>query len=157
MEFFRYAVPAATAILGALKLLNLPGTAVRLVTTILIILSGGGSALLIRQAGEVERRRAERAEQAQARAEEKLDRMSDALLEIQHDLAELQLRLARAPQGSAGAAAVGSALKATLQKVNEAKQIVRPTAPPAENEPAPGPVSPAPPAATEQSPPTENR
>jgi hypothetical protein len=96
----------------------------RFVTTALIIIGGAGSVVLVQESGKVEERRAIAAEQAQQRAEAKLDKMTDALLNIQQDLAGLQLALAKTPSGSTGAA--GEALKATLQKVSDARQIVRP-------------------------------
>jgi hypothetical protein len=68
--------------------------------------------------------------------------MTDALLDIQQDLAKLQIQLAKAPQGSTGAA--GAVLKATLQKVDSARQIVRPSAPSAKTKGMPAaPTSPA--------------
>jgi hypothetical protein len=122
-----FAVPAATGLLGLVKLLDRRSPVMRILTTTLIVIGGAGSALLVRESGRVEARRAVAAEQAQQRAEAKLDGMTDALLDIQQDLAKLQVQLAKAPQGSTGAA--GAALKATLQKVDEARQIVRPSAP----------------------------
>jgi hypothetical protein len=122
-----FAVPAATGLLGLVKLLDRRSPVMRILTTTLIVIGGAGSALLVRESGRVEARRAVAAEQAQQRAEAKLDGMTGALLDIQQDLAKLQVQLAKAPQGSTGAA--GAALKATLQKVDEARQIVRPSAP----------------------------
>lgn len=131
MEILKLAVPAATGALGLVKLLDKSSKWMRVLTTVLILIGGAGSAVLVQTSGRVEERRAVAAEQAQQRAEAKLDRMTDALLDIQQGLAGLQIQLARAPQGTTGAAAVGAALKATLQKVDAAKQIVRPSTSPA--------------------------
>ncbi len=129
MDILKLAVPAITGLLGAVKLLDKRSPAMRVITTILIIIGGAGSAVLVRESGRIEEQRAIAAEQAQKRAEEKLDRMSDALLDIQHDLAELQIELARGAQGQSTTA--GAALKATIQKVDDAKQIARSASPPA--------------------------
>jgi hypothetical protein len=144
MEMLKFVVPGATGLLGLVKLLDKRYPALRILTTVFIIIGGAGSALMIQQSGRAEERRAVAAEQAQKRAEDKLDRMSDALLGIQQDLAELQMQLARAPQGSTGAAAAGASLKSTIQKVNDAKQIVRPTEPPVGTQETP--AAPTPPA-----------
>ncbi|MFO7675808.1 MAG: hypothetical protein R6X12_05795 [bacterium] len=144
MELLKFAVPGLTALLGLVKLLNIPGRALKLLTTLLIILSGAGSAALIGQSGKAEARRAVAAEEAQRRAEDKLNRMSDALLGIQQNLAELQVQLARAPQGSPGSASARTALAATLKRVSDAKLIANPAEPPAESSETPAaPVSPA--------------
>jgi hypothetical protein len=124
MEILKLAVPAATGLLGVVKLFGQRNAVMRFLTTALIIVGGAGSAVLVQQSGKVEERRAIAAEQAQQRAEAKLDKMTDALLNIQQDLAGLQISLAKSPQGATGAA--GEALKATLQKVSDARQIVRP-------------------------------
>lgn len=123
MEILKLAVPAATGLLGLVKLLDKRSALVRVLTTSLILIGGAGSGVLVQESGRLEERRAIAAEQAQKRAEEKLDMMTDALLDIQTDLAELQVQLARAPKGSTPA--VGAALKATLQKVSDAKQFIR--------------------------------
>ncbi len=123
MEILKLAVPAATGLLGVVKLFGQRNAVMRFVTTALIIIGGAGSAVLVQTSGKVEERRAVAAEQAQQRAEAKLDKMTDALLDIQQDLAGLQVALAKSPQGSTGAA--GASLKATLQKVSDARQIVR--------------------------------
>ena len=123
MEILKLAVPAATGLLGVVKLFGQRNAVMRFLTTALIILGGAGSAVLVQQSGKVEERRAIAAEQAQQRAEAKLDKMTDALLSIQQDLAGLQVQLAKSPQGSTDAA--GVALKATLRKVSDARQIVR--------------------------------
>jgi|GEM_PF-2994794 len=125
MEILKLAVPAATGLLGVVKLFEKRSPVLRVLTTALIILGGAGSAVLVQESGKIEERRAIAAEQAQQRAETKLDKMTDALLDIQQDLAGLQVQLARSPQGSSGAA--GASLKATLQKVSDARQIVRQT------------------------------
>jgi hypothetical protein len=125
MEILKIAVPALTGLLGVVKLFEKRSPVMRFMTTVLIILGGAGSAVLVQESGKLEERRAIAAEQAQQRAETKLDKMTDALLGIQQDLAHLQIQLAKTPQGSTGAA--GAALMATLQKVNDARQIVRPT------------------------------
>ena len=125
MEILKLAVPAATGLLGVVKLFGQRNAVMRFLTTALIIVGGAGSAVLVQQSGKVEERRAIAAEQAQQRAEAKLDKMTDALLAIQQDLAVIQIQLAKAPQGSTGTA--GEALKATLQKVSDARQIVRPS------------------------------
>ena len=125
MEILKLAVPAATGLLGVVKLFGQRNAVLRFLTTALIIIGGAGSAVLVQQSGKVEERRAIAAEQAQQRAEAKLDKMTDALLNIQQDLAGLQIALAKSPQGSTGAA--GEALNATLQKVSDARQIVRPS------------------------------
>jgi len=124
MEILKLVVPAATGLMGVVKLFEQRSRVMRFLTTALIIVGGAGSAVLVQQSGKVEERRAVAAEQAQQRAEAKLDKMTDALLDIQQDLAGLQVALAKTPQGSSGAA--GVALKATLQKVSDARQIVRP-------------------------------
>lgn len=126
MEILKLAVPAATGALGLVKLLDKSSKWMRVLTTVLIIIGGAGSAVLVQTSGRAEERRAVAAEQAQQRAEAKLDRMSDALLGIQQDIAGLQIQLARAPKGTSGASAVGAALKTTLQKIDDAKQIVMP-------------------------------
>ena len=123
MEILKLVVPAATGLMGVVKLFEQRSPLMRFLTTALIILGGAGSAVLVQTSGKVEERRAIAAEQAQQRAEAKLDKMTDALLDIQQDLAGLQVALAKSPQGSTGAA--GVALKATLQKVSDARQIVR--------------------------------
>jgi hypothetical protein len=138
MEILKVAVPAATGLLGVVKLFGQRNPVMRFLTTALIIVGGAGSAVLVQQSGKVEERRAVAAEQAQQRAEAKLDKMTDALLAIQQDLAGLQIALAKNPQGSTGAA--GEALKATLQKVSDARQIVRPTEGQTEQKAAPTPV-----------------
>ena len=125
MEILKLAVPAATGLLGVVKLFGQRNAVLRFLTTALIIIGGAGSAVLVQQSGKVEERRAIAAEQAQQRAEAKLDKMTDALLNIQQDLAGLQIALAKSPQGSTGAA--GEALNATLQKVSDAREIVRPS------------------------------
>jgi hypothetical protein len=142
VDILMFAVPAATGLLGLVKLLDRRSPVMRILTTTLIVIGGAGSALLVRESGRVEARRAVAAEQAQQRAEAKLDGMTGALLDIQQDLAKLQVQLAKAPQGSTGAA--GAALKATLQKVDEARQIVRPSAPSVKPKGMPG--APTPPA-----------
>jgi hypothetical protein len=144
MEILKLVVPAATGALGLVKLLDKKSSWMRVVTTVLIITGGAGSAVLVQESGKVEERRAVAAEQAQLRAEEKLDRMTDALLDIQQDLAGLQIQLAKAPQGTAGSAAAGVALKATLQKVDNAKQILKPSAAPGVKVVAPTDTTPAP-------------
>ncbi|HTW92830.1 MAG TPA: hypothetical protein VMH22_14155 [bacterium] len=123
MEILKIAVPAATGLLGVVKLFGQRNAVMRFVTTALIIIGGAGSVVLVQESGKVEERRAIAAEQAQQRAEAKLDKMTDALLNIQQDLAGLQVALAKSPGGSTGTA--GEALKATLQKVSDARQIVR--------------------------------
>ena len=138
MEILKLAVPAATGLLGVVKLFGQRNAVMRFVTTALIIIGGAGSAVLVQVSGKVEERRAIAAEQAQQRAEAKLDKMTDALLNIQQDLAGLQISLAKSPQGATGAA--GEALKATLQKVSDARQIVRPTEGEPEQKSAPTPV-----------------
>ncbi len=138
MEILKIAVPAATGLLGVVKLFEKRSPVMRIITTALIILGGAGSVVLVQQSGAVEERRAIAAEQAQQRAETKLDKMTDALLDIQKDLAGLQLALAKTPQGSTGAA--GVALMATLQKVSDARQIVRPTESQTEQKVTPTPV-----------------
>jgi len=135
MEILKLAVPAATGLLGVVKLFEQRSRVMRFLTTALIIIGGAGSVALVQESGKVEERRAVAAEQAQQRAEAKLDKMTDALLDIQQDLAGLQVQLAKSPQGSTGAA--GVALKATLQKVTAARQIVRPSKPPAETKVVP--------------------
>jgi len=142
MEILKLAVPAATGLLGVVKLFGQRNAVMRFVTTALIIIGGAGSAVLVQQSGKVEERRAIAAEQAQQRAEGKLDKMTDALLNIQQDLAGLQLALAKSPQGATGAAV--EALKATLQKVSDARQIVRPIIGQTEQKaaPTPAPVQP---------------
>lgn len=125
MEILKLAVPAATGLLGVVKLFGQRNAVLRFLTTALIIIGGAGSVVLVQESGRVEERRAIAAEQAQQRAEAKLDKMTDALLAIQQDLAGLQVQLAKAPQGTSGTA--GVALQATLQKVNDARQIVRPS------------------------------
>ena len=125
MDILKLAVPAATGLLGVVKLFGQRNAVLRFLTTALIIIGGAGSAVLVQQSGKVEERRAIAAEQAQQRAEAKLDKMTDALLTIQQDLAGLQIALAKTPQGSTGEA--GETLKATLQKVSDARQIVRPS------------------------------
>ena len=137
MEILKLAVPAATGLLGVVKLFGQRNAVMRFVTTALIIIGGAGSVVLVQQSGAVEERRAIAAEQAQQRAEAKLDRMTDALLAIQTDLAGLQVQLAKSPQGSTGAA--GAALKATLQKVSDARQIIRPAQGQTEQKVAPTP------------------
>ncbi|MCX6841058.1 MAG: hypothetical protein NTX53_02060 [candidate division WOR-3 bacterium] len=142
MEILKFAIPAATGLMGVVKLFDKGNAAMRVVTTVLIMIGGAGSVVLVQQSGRVEERRAIAAEQAQQRAEVKLDRMTDALLGIQQDLAGLQVQLAKAPQGSTGSA--GAVLKATLQKVADAKQIVRAIVPAAEPKEMPtAPISPA--------------
>ena len=141
MEILKLAVPAATGLLGVVKLFGQRNAVMRFLTTALIIVGGAGSAVLVQQSGKVEERRAIAAEQAQQRAEAKLDKMPDALLNIQQDLAGLQIALAKTPQGATGAA--GEALKATLQKVDDARQIVRPSEGQTETKVAPAvPVQP---------------
>jgi hypothetical protein len=141
MEILKFAVPAATGLMGLVKLLDKGSPVMRIVTTVLIIIGGAGSGLLVHESGRVEERRAVAAEQAQQRAEAKLDRMTDALLDIQQDLAGLQVQLAKAPSGSTGSA--GTVLKATIQKVANAKQIVRPSVPATEPKEVPvAPISP---------------
>ena len=141
MEILKLVVPAATGLMGVVKLFEQRSRVMRFLTTALIIVGGAGSAVLVQTSGKVEERRAIAAEQAQQRAEAKLDKMTDALLNIQQDLAGLQVQLAKSPQGSSGAA--GVALKATLQKVANAKQIVRPSVPAAEPKEMPAvPTSP---------------
>jgi hypothetical protein len=142
MEILKLAVPAATGLLGVVKLFGQRNAVMRFVTTALIIVGGAGSAVLVQQSGKVEERRAVAAEQAQQRAEAKLDKMTDALLAIQQDLAGLQIALAKTPSGSTGAA--GTALKATLQKLDDARQIVRPSDGQTEQKvaPTPPPVQP---------------
>ena len=142
MEILKFAVPAATGLMGLVKLLDKGSAAVRFLTTVLIIIGGAGSALLIHESGRGEERRAVAAEQAQQRAETKLDKMTDVLLDIQQDLAGLQTQLAKAPQGTTGSA--GTTLKATLQKLDDARQIVRTSVPATEpKETPPAPISPA--------------
>jgi hypothetical protein len=125
MEILKLLVPAATGLMGVVKLFEQRSRVMRFLTTALIILGGAGSAVLVQTSGKVEERRAVAAEQAQQRAEVKLDKMTDALLGIQQDLAGLQVQLAKAPQGSTVGA--GAALKATLQKLDDARQIIRPS------------------------------
>jgi hypothetical protein len=125
MEILKLVVPAATGLMGVVKLFEQRSRVMRFLTTALIIVGGAGSAVLVQTSGKVEERRAVAAEQAQQRAEAKLDKMTDALLGIQQDLAGLQVQLAKAPRGSTGAA--GAALKATLLKLDDARQIIRPT------------------------------
>jgi hypothetical protein len=142
MELLKFVVPAATGLLGLVKLLDKRYPSLRILTTVLIIVGGAGSAVMIQQSGRAEEIRAVKAEQALQRAEGKLDQMSSALLDIQQDLADLQILLARQPQGGPGGA--GAALKATLQKVDDAKQIVRPSNPPLETGDTPAaPATPA--------------
>jgi len=148
MELLKFAVPAATGLLGLVKLLDRRSGLMRAITTVLIVFGGAGSAFLVQQSGAVEERRAVAAEQAQQRAEAKLDKMTDALLGIQQDLAHLQVQLAKAPQGSTGAA--GAALMATLEKVDAARQIVRPTQVQTQPKAAPAPI-PVQPAKKQQS------
>lgn len=138
MEILKFAVPAITGALGLVKLLDKRSAAMRVLTTVLIIVGGAGSAVLVRESGRTEERRAVAAEQAQRRAEAKLDKMTDALLDIQQDLAELQVQLARSPQSSTGAA-----LKATLLKLDNARKIVKPDEVRKEQAPAPAPPSPS--------------
>jgi len=142
MDILKLAVPAATGLLGVVKLFGQRNAVLRFLTTALIIIGGAGSVVLVHESGQVEERRAIAAEQAQQRAEAKLDKMTDALLAIQQDLAGLQIALAKTPQGSAGAAS--AALMATLQKVDAARQIVRPTEGQTEQKvaPTPPPVQP---------------
>jgi hypothetical protein len=135
MEILMFAVPAATGLLGLVKLLDRRSPVMRILTTTLIVIGGAGSALLVRESGRVEARRAVAAEQAQQRAEAKLDGMTGALLDIQQDLAKLQIQLAKAPQGSTGSA--GVTLKTTLQKLADAKQILRAIVPAAETKGTP--------------------
>jgi len=135
MEILKLVVPAITGALGLVKLLDRKSPAMRVVTTALIILGGAGSAVLVQESGKVEERRAVAAEQAQLRAEEKLDKMSDALLDIQTDLAKLQGQLVKVPAAASGPA--GATLSATLQKVRDASQIVGTAKPPVENKPPP--------------------
>ncbi len=142
MEILKFAVPAATGLLGVVKLLDRRSVLMRGITTVLIVFGGAGSALLVQQSGQVEERRAIAAEQAQQRAELKLDKMTDALLGIQQDLAHLQVQLAKTPQATGGSA--GAALLATLRKVSDAAQIVRPSTGVTESKVAPAtPVLPA--------------
>jgi hypothetical protein len=124
MEILKLVVPAATGLMGVVKLFEQRSPVMRFLTTALIIVGGAGSAVLVQTSGKVEERRAVAAEQAQQRAEAKLDKMTDALLGIQQDLAGLQVQLAKAPSGSTGGA--GAALMATLQKLDDARQIVLP-------------------------------
>jgi hypothetical protein len=138
MEILKIAVPALTGLLGVVKLFEKRSPVMRFMTTVLIILGGAGSAVLVQESGKLEERRAIAAEQAQQRAEVKLDKMTDALLAIQTDLAGLQVQLAKSPQGSTGAA--GEALKATLQKISDARQIVRPSEGQTEQKVAPTPL-----------------
>jgi len=142
MEILKLAVPAATGLLGVVKLFSQRNAVMRFLTTALIIVGGAGSVVLVQESGKAEERRAIAAEQAQQRAEAKLDKMADALLAIQQDLAGLQVQLAKSPKGTSGAA--GEALKATLQKVSDARQVVRPTEGQAEQKvaPTPPPVQP---------------
>ena len=124
MELLKLAVPAATGALGLVKLFDKSNKWMRVLTSVLIIIGGAGSAVLVQTSGRLEERRAVAAEQAQQRAEEKLDRMTDALLVIQENLAGLQVQVARAPQGRNDASGIGAALKATLQRVADAKGIL---------------------------------
>jgi hypothetical protein len=142
MEILKLAVPAATGLLGVVKLFGQRNAVLRFLTTALIIVGGTGSAVLVQQSGKVEERRAIAAEQAQQRAEAKLDKMTDALLDIQQDLAGLQIALTKTPRGSTGTA--GVVLKAALQKVSDARQIIRPTEGQTEQNvaPTPSPVRP---------------
>jgi hypothetical protein len=142
MEILKLVVPAATGLMGVVKLFEQRSRLMRFLTTALIIVGGAGSAVLVQTSGKVEERRAVAAEQAQQRAEAKLDKMTDALLAIQQDLAGLQLALAKSPQGATGVA--GAALKATLQKVSDARQIIRPAEGQTEPKvaPTPPPVQP---------------
>ena len=141
MEILKLAVPAATGLLGVVKLFGQRNAVLRFLTTALIIIGGAGSVVLVQVSGRVEERRAIAAEQAQQRAEAKLDQMTDALLGIQQDLAGLQVQLAKAPQGSTGSA--GAMLKTTLQKLADAKQIMRSFVPASEPKEMPtAPISP---------------
>ena len=142
MDILKLVVPAATGLMGVVKLFEQRSPVMRFLTTALIIVGGAGSAVLVQTSGRLEERRAVAAEQAQQRAEAKLDRMTDALLAIQTDLAGLQVQLAKSPQGSTGAA--GAALKATLRKVSDARQIIRPSEGQTEPKvaPTPPPVQP---------------
>jgi hypothetical protein len=124
MELLKLAVPAATGALGLVKLLDKSSKWMRVLTSVLIIIGGAGSAVLVQTSGRLVERRAVAAEQAQQRAEEKLDRMTDALLVIQENLAGLQVQFAKAPKGTNNAAAVGEALRATIQRVADAKGIL---------------------------------
>ena len=124
MELLKLAVPAVTGALGLVKLFDKSSRWMRVLTSVLIIIGGAGSAVLVQTSGRLEERRAVAAEQAQQRAEEKLDRMTDALLVIQENLAGLQVQVARAPQGRNDASGIGAALKATLQRVADAKGIL---------------------------------
>jgi hypothetical protein len=135
MEILKFAVPAATGLMGLVKLLDKGNAVMRLLTTVLIIIGGAGSALLVHVSGQVEERRAVAAEQAQQRAEVKLDQMTGVLLGIQQDLAGLQVQLAKAPQGSTGSA--GVTLNTALQKLAAAKQILQAIVPAAETKGTP--------------------
>ena len=125
MEILKFAVPAATGLLGLVKLLDKRSVLMRAITTVLIVFGGAGSALLVQQSGREEELRAIAAVQAQQRAETKLEQMTDALLGIQQNLAQLQVQLAKTPQAAGGAA--GAALQATLQKLNDATKLVNPS------------------------------
>lgn len=124
MEILKFAVPAVTGMLGLAKLLDEKIKYFKLLTTVLIILGGAGSAVMVAVSGRADAAKARAAEAAQQRAEEKLDRMSTALLDIQQDLAELQVALLRGTQSPAGAAAASSALKTTIGKLNSARQTM---------------------------------
>ena len=130
MDILKLAVPAATGLLGVVKLFGQRNAVLRFLTTALIIIGGAGSVVLVQESGKVEERRAIAAEQAQQRAEVKLDQMTGVLLGIQQDLAGLQVQLAKAPQGSTGTA--GVTLKTTLQKLAAAKQILQAIVPSAD-------------------------
>jgi hypothetical protein len=134
MEILKLAVPAVTGMLGMVQHLRNQGRLVKVLTTALILLGGAGSAVLVHYSGKAEAQRANAAELARQRAEAKLDKMSDALLDIQKDLAALQVELARAPRNQPGAAATQTALQTAINKVGDAKGILRDK--PAATEPA---------------------
>ena len=144
MEILKFAVPAVTGMLGLAKLLDEKIKYFKLLTTVLIILGGAGSAVMVQLSGRADAAKARAAEAAQQRAEEKLDRMSAALLDIQQDLAELQVALVRGAQSPAGAAAASNALKTTIGKLTTAKQLMEGTpATRPDSEAAPAPDKPA--------------
>ena len=143
MDILKFAVPVVTGMLGLAKLLDEKIKYFKLLTTVLIILGGAGSAVMVWHSGRAEAAKARAAEQAQQRAEEKLDRMSDALLDIQQDLAALQLELARGRQGGNEAAA-RTTISNTLAKLDGAKQLLEEkSAPGSTGTPGPAPSRPA--------------